>query len=346
MFEIYSVRHGQLAHYLGDDTIGLSLKQYGEWAESEIFLLSHCLKRGGTVLDIGANVGTHSLAFSRIVGPEGRVIAIDAQHRVFQLLCMNMLINQRINVDCLNVLMGSTTLVDKIALTEVDKVTNFGAVSFCEGGDGRNLHNRQAPIAMVTVDSLALDRCDLIKLDVEGMELDVFSGAKATITRHSPVIYFEQVADRNFKEIWQFFHEMNYALFWHAANPFNSRNYRRNRNNIFGGTIEINVVAIPNDRPDLREQLGLTENAISGPHSSPVMPEQTIDGWTLPDNAYEDLEPVKNNGVIFPCDQQSVGAASEALHELQLRFDALMEDRQKAQLIMEFQQRELDRNRG
>jgi Methyltransferase FkbM domain len=44
---------------------------------------------------------------------------------------------------------------------------------------------------MVTLDSLNLSRCDLIKIDVEGMELKVLEGASVTIRQHHPIIHAE-----------------------------------------------------------------------------------------------------------------------------------------------------------
>jgi hypothetical protein len=67
-------RHGVLCHYAADQTIGAALRIYGEWAEEELFLLSTFTRRNDWVLDVGANVGTHALAFSRFVGPGGRII--------------------------------------------------------------------------------------------------------------------------------------------------------------------------------------------------------------------------------------------------------------------------------
>ncbi len=344
MLKIYDVRHGRLAHYAGDTTIGLSLAQYGEWAEAEIYLLSRHVKRGDTVLDIGANVGTHSLAFSRIVGPQGRVISFDGQHRIFQVLSMNMLMNGRMNVDCVNALVGSSVSVETVSVIDPSGSINFGAVSFRPGGAGRSQGPKQLPVAMITVDSLALDSCALMKVDVEGMEIDVFRGALATIVRCEPLIYFEQVGDRNFDQIWRFFFDLDYDLFWHIANPFNSNNFRNNSQNFFGGAVEVNVIAIPRVSTELVQRLGVAATKIDRPVFNPVIPSNAVEGWDLPEGAYSDLEEKGDTSLNVDTDpKQALANAYGALRDLQLKFDALAEDRTRAQVIMEHQLKEIER---
>lgn len=72
-------RYGVILHYANDGVIGAALDIYGEWAEAEVSIFKKLLNRGHRVLDLGANVGAHSLVLSRIVGEEGAVYAIEAQ---------------------------------------------------------------------------------------------------------------------------------------------------------------------------------------------------------------------------------------------------------------------------
>lgn len=344
MLRIYKCRHGRLAHFSNDTTIGLSLASYGEWAEAEIYLLSRHLKPGDTVLDIGANVGTHSVALSRIVGEKGRVIAIDAQHRIFQVLATNMIMNSRFNVDCLNALVSSSTGCEWVSSTDAAEAINFGAVSFRPGTTGRRQDTRQLPVCMITVDSLHLDRCAAMKVDVEGMEIDVFRGAIETIERCQPLIYFEQVGDRNFDQIRSYFQNLNYDLFWHVANPYNSNNFAGNSQNLFGGTVEVNVVAIPEHNAELAKNLGVCSHRVESSSVDPIMPENPTAGWALPSDAYCNLGEEGgwelNGSVDATCEEMS---ANQELRDLQLKFDALIEDRKAAQTIMEAQLLQIQR---
>src|SRR5271166_2365399 len=82
-------RYGPITAPATDLIIGRSIATYGEWAQLEIDALAHFIKEGDTVLDIGACFGTHSLAFSDLVGRTGRVIAFEASPANFGLLERN-----------------------------------------------------------------------------------------------------------------------------------------------------------------------------------------------------------------------------------------------------------------
>ena len=61
----------EIFYFPQDDPIGKSLAMYGEWAEPEIEFLSTFIGLGSAIIDVGAYLGTHTLAFSRRVGPGG-----------------------------------------------------------------------------------------------------------------------------------------------------------------------------------------------------------------------------------------------------------------------------------
>ena len=70
--KILECRNGTMLVLANDAVIGRSLTTYGEWAEHELAHLRPHVPDGGTVVDVGANVGTHTLAFAKWAG-EGRV---------------------------------------------------------------------------------------------------------------------------------------------------------------------------------------------------------------------------------------------------------------------------------
>ena len=106
---VHHARHGLICHEEQDETIGASLRIYGEWAEEEIYFLSAFIDAGSVILDIGANVGTHALAFSRLTGTRGLVIAIDAQERMHNLLVLNVALNAAGNIRCIRAIAGRKT---------------------------------------------------------------------------------------------------------------------------------------------------------------------------------------------------------------------------------------------
>src|SRR4051794_33133529 len=88
--DVVHARYGTMAVFLKDTGAATkSLLKYGEWAENEISFLHHFVEKGSTVVDVGAYIGTHTLAFANFVGAQGRVIAIEAQPATFGLLQRN-----------------------------------------------------------------------------------------------------------------------------------------------------------------------------------------------------------------------------------------------------------------
>jgi len=129
---VHRGRHGLICHEEQDETIGASLRIYGEWAEEEIYFLSAFIDAGAVVLDTGANVGTHALAFSRFAGARGLVIAIDAQERMHDLLVLSVALNAGENVRCIRTIVGRETGVRFVPPECHQAKTNFGAVSYVD----------------------------------------------------------------------------------------------------------------------------------------------------------------------------------------------------------------------
>ncbi|MGV7034762.1 FkbM family methyltransferase [Methylobacterium symbioticum] len=258
----HDTRRGTIAHFLADQCIGVSLQRYGEWAESEISFLQPFVQPGATVLDVGANVGSHTLAFAEMVGPAGKVIAIEGQLSTFGLLSHNIVANGLMDrVTALPALAGSEPSLVACSLSPL--TDNAGAKSFFAEVHGRDVHGTPADhlpaqvkgmpvsLALITIDSLDLSSCALIKIDVEGMELDVLRGAQETICRTHPAIYFEQAAGASsgLAEISALLSKAGYRLFWHTARAYNPENYKSDPHNVFGDATETNVIAIPDTVP-------------------------------------------------------------------------------------------------
>jgi FkbM family methyltransferase len=275
---LYTCRHGILAHYARDEVIGKSLELYGEWAEDEIAMLSSFLSRGSTVVDVGANVGTHTLGFSRIVGSDGIVIAIEGEPDTFCLLASNVVRNNLLGtVKPLQMLCGNDVKVLQYPLQSEER-QNAGAKSFVGETDDVNALPGVAyrPVAISTLDSLNLSGCDVLKIDVEGMEPDVLAGGIKTIESCQPVIYFEHAADDpvRLKRSVDILSPFGYTLYFHFSNPFASNNFNGCSQNIFGGTVELNILGCPSG---VKPPYDLIE--VVAPYQSPARP--TLDSQVV-----------------------------------------------------------------
>lgn len=233
-------RHGLFAYNLNDRYIGRSLDVYGEWAESELDLVSQVLKPGDVVLDVGANIGTHTVAFAKKVTDTGVVIAFEPQRLTFQLLCGNVALNALTNVMCQNVVVGEAPGSVLIPALDPTVEWNFGAVK-SEG------HKTGEQTPVVRIDDLRLRRCNLIKIDVEGAETRVLGGARATIALHRPVLFVENNSEEGSPAILRMLDGLGYSCWWHIPHYFNSNNYSGSAQRLFENYYEANVLCFPKE---------------------------------------------------------------------------------------------------
>jgi Met-10+ like-protein/Methyltransferase FkbM domain len=159
---------------------GVSLSKWHNpgYSRDEEQIIGGLLHRGETFVDVGANVGTMSLAAAAAVGPQGRVVAFEPNPRIYGYLQGNIRLNrcQQIDARCLAVGAESGTVhFSDDARDDQNKVLESGGTADIPG------------------------RIRVLKVDVEGYEKFVFLGAKATLAR-TDYIYFE-VWDEHFQRL-------------------------------------------------------------------------------------------------------------------------------------------------
>jgi FkbM family methyltransferase len=225
-----------------DVYIGKSLDVYGEFSEGEVDLFRQIVNEGSFVVEVGANIGAHTLFFARQVGPAGGVVAFEPQRIVFQTLCANMALNSVTNVQCHQKAVGAELGEIRVPALDHLRAENFGGLSLegCQQGE---------PTPMVTLDSLKLGRCTLIKVDVEGMEKQVLEGAAKTIAACLPILYVENDRREKAAELVRYIDGLGYAMYWHLPPLFNPNNFLQNPNNVFGNIVSANVICIPKSMP-------------------------------------------------------------------------------------------------
>jgi FkbM family methyltransferase len=166
---------------------------------NEILMLRRIISRLSdkpVFLDIGSNVGFFSVALARDVGPEGRVYAFEGQRIISNMLAGSIALNAFLNVVCINACVGSTIGSIELPSFDYNSAMSFGSIEF--GPDQKEPLRQQRRkeanperVPLITIDSLNLPKVSMMKVDVEGMELDVFDGATRTIERDRPVIFVE-----------------------------------------------------------------------------------------------------------------------------------------------------------
>lgn len=240
--QLADCRYGKMLFNRNDRYVGKSLNLYGEYSEAEIDLFRQVVKPGSLVVEVGANLGTHTLFFARQVGLDGAVVAFEPQRVVFQSLCANMALNSVTNVQCFQKAVGEKPGEILVPSLDSTREENYGGLSLEGSQQGEST-------PLVTIDSLNLGRCALLKVDVEGMERQVLVGAAQTIARCRPILYVENDRRERAAELVRFIDGLEYAMYWHLPPLFNPDNFLRNPTNVFGNTVSINMVCIHKSIP-------------------------------------------------------------------------------------------------
>lgn len=231
-------RYGRMLYNVNDVYVGRSFEEYGEYCEFEIELLRQVIREGDVVIDAGANIGAHTVFFSRAVGARGGVFAFEPQRLIFQMLCANLALNELLNVRAMNMALGEAEGTVRLLTLDPRKQNNFGGVALRDD-------NRGEPLPVIRLDSINLRSCRLIKVDVEGMELPVLRGAEQLIRQFQPALYVENDrADRS-RDLVRYIDSLGYDLYWHRPPLFNPNNFRGNANNVFGTVITANMICVP-----------------------------------------------------------------------------------------------------
>lgn len=144
--------------------------------------LAGCLSQGDTVIDVGANIGTISLACARAVAPAGKVLAVEPHPRIFGYLEANIRFND---------------MADRVQARNVAVGARRGEAVISDGSD--DTQNALAPSGSGEGLRVAVERLDdiapagpvaLLKLDAEGYEPQILKGATKVCARTS-MIYCE-----------------------------------------------------------------------------------------------------------------------------------------------------------
>lgn len=153
------------------------------------------------IFDVGANIGTYANWVARWSRDrDGTVYCFEPQRTVFQMLCGNMAINNIFNVYAYQIGLGKEEA--EIDIPEVDYYvpeSNFGAFSI-DGIDRKqykNISGKYQKIKISTIDKFMIDndieKVDFIKIDAEGLDIDVIEGGLETIKRYKPDLLVEYI---------------------------------------------------------------------------------------------------------------------------------------------------------
>lgn len=176
------IRYNGLLIRFNPTAYSLNLWVYGEANKEDIDFIQSYLRPGDTFLDIGSNIGILTITASQVVGNSGQVYSVEAHPITYQYLVDNLSLNK-----CDHVIHYHTALGKE-----------NGQLSFTSDArlDDQNRASTQQQAGDIIVplkrldDLIKTDRINLLKIDVEGFEPEVFAGAVATL-KNTDCIYFE-----------------------------------------------------------------------------------------------------------------------------------------------------------
>jgi FkbM family methyltransferase len=198
---ILALRHREVIAEIGNnlrmrldlrDLIARSIYLYGTYDFAVTDAISSLLKPGDCFVDVGANIGTYSLIASRIVGPQGRVVAFEPAPRNLERLKDNISLNGLTNVS-----LSEKAISDSCGAVDLYEVNN-------PQNSGQSSLEMRTGATKVSVFSTTLDkelgtsRVDVVKLDAEGYEDRTILGGTALFSRpNAPAVICEgHIADR------------------------------------------------------------------------------------------------------------------------------------------------------
>ena len=197
-----NTQFGKIVININDQFIGKSFLNQKYWGLKDIEIISKiieykCKKKNKIVFyDVGANIGTHSIALSNIFKNKIVIRAFEAQSNIYEMFNQSIRINNLNNIELYhNAVSDKNNEIIKIDLPDYSKHNNFGGLELFKPFQNSDNVQMQKSGIFEDVKTIKLDifneEVDFIKIDVEGMENLVLKGSKNLIVNHRPFIFME-----------------------------------------------------------------------------------------------------------------------------------------------------------
>ncbi len=215
-FVLASTNHGAMIvnrfdyRMVGPDTgfgVGFQILERAAFDPVEVELAVQLLEArrryfgdGAVAIDCGANIGAHTIEWAIAMTGWGSVVAIEAQERIYYALAGNIALNNCFNAIAMHAAVSSETGVMKIPAPDYLTASSFGSLELRPSATTEFIgqaidysEEKMVPVQKMTLDALQLSRVDLIKIDIEGMEMEALEGGRQLIEKARPILLIEQI---------------------------------------------------------------------------------------------------------------------------------------------------------
>ncbi|WP_331848317.1 FkbM family methyltransferase [Paenibacillus haidiansis] len=208
----FSLKDNVTIRVFKDDFIGRIIGENRDYYEREDLdkFLKH-IPEASVIYDIGANIGNHSLYFSKYAKPQ-KIYAFEPIKEVKELLAANLRDNQFFNVEIIE--------------AAVSDINTQGEMSIFDGNIGAShlLYSETGATTVVKIDDLNLLPPQFVKIDVDNLELEVINGMKQTLLDHRPILWLE-IRDSSLVRVNRLLNQLNYEIVDRALSGFDYSNY-------------------------------------------------------------------------------------------------------------------------
>jgi FkbM family methyltransferase len=211
--------------------VGFQLLETATYDSAEVNLLLTLLDLrrqlygdGVIAIDCGANVGVHTVEWAKHMTGWGAVLAFEAQERIYYALAGNIAINNCFNARAIHAAVTMEPGTMKIPAPNYTVAASFGSLELRKRDNTEFIgqpidysESKMTEVRAVNIDAFNFARIDLIKMDIEGMELDALAGGAKCISNLHPIVLVEFVkSDKDKLRGW--LENLGYLVFPHEMN--------------------------------------------------------------------------------------------------------------------------------
>jgi FkbM family methyltransferase len=213
---------GSFLTLTNDDVISKCIRVYGVWGRTQVEIFRRFVIPGSVAIDIGANIGHHTVTMAKLVGFKGKVYAFEPQRRPFRLLVANLALNLCDHVEAFDVALGEvagSAHMNPRSYDDINHPWNVGSLGIAVKDGVLDHPNNGQEVSIRRLDDLLPHaNVDFIKCDAQGFDYYVLRGAVKLIERSYPTILTE-VAPRlaaecgvNYLQLYEFLKGLGYRL--------------------------------------------------------------------------------------------------------------------------------------